>query len=474
MRSIGLHLRPGRPAAGFAIALVVGAVVAVTLGAGIHPRDHPTPPANAGSSEATTPAVASVTPPSGWPATPPVGSPTPVAPPAAASSGIPLSAGPCGGPLAFVDRLHGWLTVPTGGTTSQILSTDDGGTSWVVQLLAPFWVGELDFVSAADGWALAGASETAAPEPGGLLRTIDGGATWTALDVPGEPLACVDFVSSSAGWGLAEMGQMLATTDGGVSWSSASVGAGLAVEAVCFSDASQGWAVAGTTLGAPMGIYGTGDGGASWALQYSASWIGTWTYPVAVTCSGSAVWVRVPLGAGAGNLYTEYAHTQDGGAHWTPSPSPAPTGEDFDGMDGPVAIVGGTVLIASAEVPAPPGLETVSASGVPSGRAWLPIPSGAPWGGDADSAAGMSFVDPRHGWLLISTPLIAATAAASSEPSPGASLTGGGGGFLDAVYATADGGATWTHQANYSYTLPAPDGAGGVGAPAINASEQVG
>ena len=369
---------------------------------------------------------------------------------------FPLSAGPCGGPLTFVDRLHGWLTVPTGGTTSEILSTVNGGSSWAVVLSAPFGVGELDFVSATDGWALAGASATPAPATGGLLRTTDGGATWGAVGEPGGRFACVDFVSAAGGWALSETGGLFVTADGGLTWSSAPVGAGLGVVSVCFGDANRGWAVASTAVGAPMGIYGTQDGGAAWTLEYSAPWMGGFgSASLAVTCAGSTAWVRVPLGAGAGNEWTEYIRTSDGGEVWTPSPSPTPTGDDFDGMEGPVQIVGGgTVVMAGSDV-LPPVLKTVSDGGT-SAPVRLPVPSGVLYDGEGDTAAGISFVDAEHGWVLISGVLSDPAAIPAPRPSATAFLTGGGGEFLDAVYATSDGGAAWSLQATHTYTVPMP------------------
>jgi len=454
--------RRSRSAAGLGIALVAGAATAATLAVTLHEGVRPSASAATGSPSAAAPDMTSGTPSPAWPSKPPrtLGpSPPPATAPANDLGPVSLSAGPCSAPLTFVDGLHGWMTVPTGGTTSEILATSNGGVSWNPQLSVPFWVGTLDFVDVDDGWALAGPSETPAPEAGGLLRTTDGGATWAAAGQPGQPLVCIDFVSPAAGFGLTEAGGLVTTGDGGMTWSPLSVGASLAVEAVCFGDPSQGWAVAGTTIGAPVGIYGTADGGAAWNLEYTAPWLGSFApASLAITCAGPAVWVMVPLGVGAGNEYTEYVRTSDGGAQWTPSPSPTPTGEDVDDMDGPVAIVGGgTVLIASAGGPAPPVLETVAGGGSISAPIRFPVPSGVPYEGDGDSAAGMSFVDPLHGWVLISAWLGSDPAAtADLAASQGTILTGGGGGFLDALYATTDGGQTWSLQATYTYDIPTP------------------
>jgi photosystem II stability/assembly factor-like uncharacterized protein len=379
--------------------------------------------------------------------------------PTAAPTPVPLSAAPCSAPLAFVDTLHGWMTVPTGATGSEILATDSGGARWNPQLSVPFWIAQLDFVDADDGWALAGASETAIPQAGGLLRTTDGGATWVTAAEPGGALACIDFVSPTSGWGLTAAGGLVATGDGGMTWTPLSVGGDLAVVAVCFGGASQGWAVAGTTMGAAVGIYGTTDGGAIWSLAYSAPWIGIFApTSLAIACNGPTAWVRVPLAAGAGNFYTEYVRTSDGGAEWTPSPSPAPLGVDFDGMDGPVQIVGsGTVVLAGGSDVGPPVFETV-VDGVTSFPVQLPVPSGIPYGGDGDATAvGLSFVGPLDGWILMWGPLVSATtSAAHLPPARPETLTGGGGAFVDALYATADGGQTWTLQATYTYSVPTP------------------
>lgn len=151
----------------------------------------------------------------------------------------------------------------------------------------------VDFISAKQGWVV-GTS--------GILHTANGGATWRVQKRPGGALlidVCV-LRDGRHGWAVGETmagdPALYRTTNGGT-WTritSMTFSPGSQFTSVKFANASTGWACASARLPASPwgGIYGTSDGGRTWALQ--ASWSNV--APVAVdsinpwTASATGFW----------------------------------------------------------------------------------------------------------------------------------------------------------------------------------------
>lgn len=406
------------------------------------------------------------------PSPPPTTTPVP-APSPTPESGAQWVAGNCtssGGSLVFADQEHGWLAETTGATTSAVLATDDGGSSWIRQLSLPYPLSQLDFVSASDGWALGDMPAAKSTETQGFLRTTGGGASWVPANLPRAPLACIDLASASVGFGVTESGRLVRTSDGGSSWSAVSVAGGLTIDALCFDSAAQGWMLAGASRRGTLGIYRTERGGADWTLQVSSSWIDELSLP-SMSCRGATVWVGpAALGPGAGNHPTEYVRTTDAGAQWTPPPSPAPSGLEFDDLDGPFEVVDATTVELSGYAfgAGPMFSEWVDGQTLTSPSLRLPATLVQP----GTSVVAMSFINHSQGWLLLSCAFLGCGPAAATSDHRGptgvhldtelptgggaARLTGGGGSHTDFVYSTSDGGRTWRQILHFSYTLPTP------------------
>ena len=94
----------------------------------------------------------------------------------------------------------GWVWPYCTESQGTVLSTRDGGQTWLPSTGTLPWIRQLRFTDPQQGWAVGRNSELA---PGAIFTTSDGGRTWNprALNMPGEWLAA-DF----AGQGGALLG----------------------------------------------------------------------------------------------------------------------------------------------------------------------------------------------------------------------------------------------------------------------------
>jgi photosystem II stability/assembly factor-like uncharacterized protein len=216
-------------------------------------------------------------------------------------------------PVAFEDDLRAWLVgPPTGGDPTSgpapIFRTADGGITWLQGGMIPVvsTVSEIDVLDDQHAWVAALGDCTGAmcgDEPITISQTVDGGANWSVvmdrqLDraTPGAlPLSCLKsgpaFVTTSTGWVTAE----------------------------CHS-------------GAPF-LYITRDGGATWSLQGLPVPGGVTVprfhdcycdlYPPAFQSGDDGLFVAIVFNDPAGTASSSAVYvTSDGGASWTPRPSP--------------------------------------------------------------------------------------------------------------------------------------------------------
>ena len=155
---------------------------------------------------------------------------------------LPVQPGP--GPFSVIDlptffgdrgitAVHEVGNEPTP-RNAVLLTTSDGGVTWTAHPTAWQTVGEIQFVDADHGFALAGPSSlflkqrpSAVPLP--LFRTADGGATWIAvhadldlITADGKRLNDIQFVDRNVGyaslWSSQGPAQLFRTEDGGTTW----------------------------------------------------------------------------------------------------------------------------------------------------------------------------------------------------------------------------------------------------------------
>jgi photosystem II stability/assembly factor-like uncharacterized protein len=179
------------------------------------------------------------------------------------------------------------------------------GAGWCWQKPLPQGNAILDyfFLNDLQGWAVG--------EAGTILSTQDGGVTWLPQS-SGTDLSLLKVVFSDAqsGWIASTNGQMLRTVDGGVHWQGISAGQSSGVMRFGADSANSAWLL--DYYGG--GVKTTQDGGVHWS---------TVSVPNAdiqayVPTSGSDIWA-MPWGYGTINLM----HSVNAGASWAPIALPA-------------------------------------------------------------------------------------------------------------------------------------------------------
>jgi photosystem II stability/assembly factor-like uncharacterized protein len=340
--------------------------------------------------------------------------------------------------LHFADARQGWLA-----GLGLILATTDGGQTWAPQFSTTDPISSFAFVDARTGWAVGARS---------LVATTDGGQRWERRADAAPPLASVSFATAALGWGIptprraltggdaapAEPApaHLLATDDAGQTW--ATVAAPGPLRSICRANAEQGW-VAGNGR-----VWRQASAGASWTLTLTSPAAAQVSAPEGlgagfggeVQClDGDTAWVLFT--APGGMMQTGWAlyRTGDAGATWTPV---AQSGQFFPATGAPhgasgwnrvrlAAVDATTAYVIGTCVPcSPPDMResgTISL-GVSrdAGQSWQDLPPLPDAFGQPIVSApfAASFPSPTHGWLI----------------APGSA----------SLYATTDGGATWTSR----------------------------
>jgi photosystem II stability/assembly factor-like uncharacterized protein len=112
--------------------------------------------------------------------------------------------------IRFVSAVVGWMRAD-----GQLAATADGGQSW-----RPLGLEAVqDFTLHADGqgWVLAVPPD---PQLPAILTTTDGGQTWLGYTFTSLRPSAISFADAVHGWVRDEQNQFYATTDGGASWAS--------------------------------------------------------------------------------------------------------------------------------------------------------------------------------------------------------------------------------------------------------------
>ena len=270
-----------------------------------------------------------------------------------------------------------------------------------------------------DGVAVTDTDLWAVDQAGALLHSTDG-ATWAEQATPtrwSETLAGVSFPDQADGWAVGGTDQFMGsgviihTSDGGTSWTPQSSVLGSNLSGVDFVDDVNGWAISDSPFafgsGANTAMEHTTNGGTSWVAQYVPDNPGLYALSFIDTTTGWAAGYTFP--PSGGDEVPFLAKTTDGGSTWTAENLPAgaavPTGVQFlDSSDGWAVGTGddGTCWL----------LHTTDG-----GTSWARVTS------LPASAAGycLHFISTEQGWV------------------------GGQG-----VWATSDGGQSWTEVAGES------------------------
>lgn len=330
----------------------------------------------------------------------------------------------------FVDANNGWAS----GMSGIVWHTSDGGATWSPQVLPSTNVYTrtygLDFVNGTQGWLVsnqgrvyvtsnAGASWSvqktvggtsllalamrdathgiATGDDGAVLQTTDG-VTWTEEGAGlRTPIVDSSFVSSTKGWAVGFNGQVLKTTDGGDAWAAKKAPTSKHLVSVDFVNASRGW-----LCGRRGTVMRTTNGGGTWVYQKTRTNRDLNAVDFISTTRGWAV--------GADGLVLT---TRDGGKTWRRQTTN--TTADLSDVQFVDARRGWVSSLEKGLV-----LRTVDG-----GRHWRHTHARlAPWPGGA--LFKLSFVDRKRGWVCGISPA--------------------GGDTLGVIFATTNGGQTWSVQ----------------------------
>jgi len=277
--------------------------------------------------------------------------------------------------------------------------TEDGGQSWQV-FETPFHSGVLQMLDDRRGWAFSSRYGCAAGagffDP---YRTADGGATWTPVAVENPLNSGVEPVYP--GTVAIPAGMALTATGWNQLW----------LSGVLWSEAARGQAVV---------FYASQDGGASWAeqrlpLPAGAPVDAAVDYASAPQFTGALTgclwaWVQSQSEQGAPQAFYVFFCTEDGGETWAARSGQVPA----EYYTAPVDLVSAQVIFTRCME-----MLCLSRDGA---HTWERVESNLAFIQDAyPSLANFDFIDPEQGWAIVYT----------SE--------------LDsALFATADGGQTWT------------------------------
>jgi photosystem II stability/assembly factor-like uncharacterized protein len=324
--------------------------------------------------------------------------------------------------IVFVDAVHGWASGSGG-----IMATSDGGRTWRMQRPGQGKIGPVVFLDARSGWAV---------ENGTLIATTDGGSTWTgrgqahALDYASQ----LTFLDNDRGWAVIveercmqivsndaclDRGYLLRTIDGGLTWQRAF---DAPANAMCWSG-RRGWTISQAV------VRTTTDAGRTWRsvdVPMRLEPMGS-----SIRCSGATAWMSGSYGIGMSQESYEVVRTLDGGTTWKTVLSHIMSEDrrDLPGIDsysGPVAPPTPQVAIFVGTCPAC-GEGTISVTVTTDGGRTFAHHDVTSQNDPGDAPSAVSFPDPDHGWIL---------------------------GSSGAIYATSNGGVTWTRQFQSPLLVP--------------------
>ncbi len=317
----------------------------------------------------------------------------------------------------------------------------------------------LTMLDAQHGWALnvpeqiaqtGGTTTISAPGDYHVLITSDGGSHWRDVTPPEQqrtPLG-VDFVTASLAWVFSGANQLYVTTNSGQTWQQATTPIDSQYNSwvnFTFINAQDGWIILQGASGG-MALFGTTDGGQHWSKLQSTDAQGNsqpgglpLKYFTSLSFIDASTGWATGENARSDGVVRLYV-THDGGATWQPQnlrlPAQGFSGptvnasapEFFNAQDG-ILDVGSSTAVFQPDVAGHPQ------SGVLGRVIYVTHDGGATWQSGAllpDPAGAVSFADADHGWLASST---------NAD-----------------LWATSDGGRTWTKIASGSLAAYAGGG----------------
>ena len=169
--------------------------------------------------------------------------------------------------INFADNNTGWVMGDSMNGALFVMpvlkKTINQGANWSTQSFGSnlYKVKSSYFLSTTSGFVV---GEYLVSGGGVILSTTNGGISWVANDTFPERLMDIFFINSTTGWACGRNGYMIKTTNGGGTWAVQNSNSPNHLFSVHFTDANNGWAVG------PVGIIvHTFNGGTTWTLQTS-------------------------------------------------------------------------------------------------------------------------------------------------------------------------------------------------------------
>ncbi len=172
--------------------------------------------------------------------------------------------------VTFLDSMNGWVS----GDSGSIYRTRTGGQTWVKQETGlTTIIQDIFMLDSLHGWAVSPYIDQTTVETT-LLTTRDGGANWLRQLVQGEQFNGLTFLDSLNGWMVGEDGVIYGSTDGGATWAEANYDTTYfprwELWHVKFATSMLGFAIGGRwdIIGV---VWRTTDGGQIWAATNAAA-----------------------------------------------------------------------------------------------------------------------------------------------------------------------------------------------------------
>ncbi len=322
-------------------------------------------------------------------------------------------------PLSFNDLA--FLSADTGRAVGKgfMIGTSDGGSHFQKIYEGQWNFRQISFPDNVHGWALASVQEQNGAY---LIGTSDGGSTWKRISESQVGFERIAFTDSKHGFGYVRAFAYY-TEDGGRSWSQIKTPAH--TRGAEFTSRNNGWAVV-VAPGEGYRVMKTTDGGSTWKLALKSPF----AYPEYGQVYAKGDQVYALLYGGSGMSQTSYSLYASGnqGKSWTrviaqetAGGGPAPGSGSALLKKGPASGRPANMQLAGSSTAflagySPAGEQVAVGRTVNAGKQWSNLPAIAGY------EARISFPDSKAGWMAVK------------------------GADTSSLYATKDGGMTWTEK----------------------------
>ncbi len=295
--------------------------------------------------------------------------------------------------VAFTSADRGWVA----GQAGEIFRTTNGGDAWEKQTSGTSYaILRLHALDDMRAWA-------AITE--GVVRTTDGGSNWEVVMIPDFPrlkdgqgntyggIRGITFLNERVGWVVGVDGGISKTTDGGATWKSLTAAGAKTLYSVSFSDETNGW-----VTGDSASLHATSDGGATWRAVAT----GDTPDPGSTRLNdyNAVLFTDSETGIVIGERGRVFS-TRDGGEEWIQGDAPEAAEWTFGGFVNVARPVDSIVWAAGLRIFPPDDVNGAIMRSTDGGESWSDPSILIPWQFfEIVTYPDLSFPDARHGWFV--------------------------------------------------------------------------